>query len=275
MARTPYTKEEDEIMINFYESMTVNELKEILPNRCKDSIRYRVNWLIKKGRIEQGKIKKFDNAWSEEEENKLIKLYDNTTIREIGEKFENRSISSIKQKITHLINRGEIEQMKTKEIWSEKAEQFLIDNFMTMRPIEISKALNIEPEKVSSKSIYLRKIGVLESKPHQKKIEVIPVKKRRIEENNNFYDRQYKQAMKENKKNRDYGIGRKTLDFKFGKDKTYLLNIRLSEKNTKTFKGKLVQATHNHITFINNKNVRESFLKNDFLLGEIKVKEIA
>lgn len=76
---------------------------------------------------------------------------------------------------------------------------------------------------------------------------------------------------KEDKRKKNYGLGKKTLNIEFEKNKQYLLKIKGRGSLIRKFKGELVQATHNHITFKNKNGIRESFLRNDFLRNEIQV----
>lgn len=86
-------------------------------------------------------------------------------------------------------------------------------------------------------------------------------------------------AIEQDKKNRDYGIGKEKHKVNLNKDCWYQVDRvnpprKGASKLQDSFRCKLVQRTHNHATFERSNGVRESFLINDVLLNEISIKEL-
>lgn len=74
------------------------------------------------------------------------------------------------------------------------------------------------------------------------------------------------------------GIGDKVFDYPLKIGKKYkVIKLGLREGQTKTnetFQGELIQITDNFFVLRNKHGFCESFLKNDYLLGEIKILEV-
>jgi len=217
--------------------------------------------------------------WNEAEDNHIIRFYKIVEVKKLAEYLHGRSYASIRQRITKLRNEGKMESVKC-NLWEKKDEQFILDNYDTMSPGELAEGLNMDRKKIYSKCKYLRNMGILSDKPQHKNYKKANKKSRGIKKEKKL-DKKYNDKVKESleleKKNRNYGIGKKQLDFKFEKNKDYELEIYGGDwphpkKFKRIFKGQLVQATHDHITFIKKNGIRESFLRNDFLIREVRTK---
>lgn len=86
-----WTAEEDEIIRQHYTSATADELQQLLPGRTLKSIYAHA---IRMGFVQQHGIKRA--KWSDEETERLRKIYPNSTKEELLEAFPDRSFTAIR-----------------------------------------------------------------------------------------------------------------------------------------------------------------------------------
>lgn len=120
-----WTENEDEIMKKHYNSLTIEKIMSLLPNRTKRSIRQRAT-----------KLKLTKNDWSESEIEFLKENYVKKSYKWIAEKL-NRTKSSVQQKATQL----GLKKAKTNN-WSEEEIKILKENFDSLTYDEIQKKLD-------------------------------------------------------------------------------------------------------------------------------------
>ena len=210
-----------------------------------------------------------NKGWEEEEINYVIENFGKLETREMAETL-NRTNAAINSRVRVLREKGILKQPE--KIWTKADEEYLITNYGVIKPYIIARKLGKSTQQVYSKISSMERNGQLGMTEAYKR--TMLEKEERRKQQKEKRDNQYSQMMEEDKKTRNYGIGKKQLDIELSKDKTYQIKINEGRKRTRTFKGKLVQATHNHITFISNSKIRESFLRNDILRNQIKIKEV-
>ena len=213
--------------------------------------------------------------WTKEDDKYVLDNYTKITAKQMAKKL-NRTYAATIQRIKVLRGKGKIKQ-RERVLWTKEEEYFILENYNNMKVREMTKKLGKTAQQIHTKTAYFRKIGLLELDGSKSKYQIKLIEERYKDPVNTTIH--YEKALEEEKKERDYGIGNKNLDIDFKKNKEYLLDIKSgihldTRRERRTFKGKLVQATHNHITFENKNRVRESFLRNDFLINEIQVKEM-
>lgn len=248
--------------------------------------------------------------WSEEELNYLIKNYNDKDISEICKVLEGRSKPAIVQRVSILRQEGKMGLSYHQ--WTEYEEDFIIDNYDKMKAAEMAKILGVTKEVIYYKRQRMRDEGLITTEIYTKqrdlKLQAMDERKRKtielreerkakdrriardkeeaekrklIEERQKARDKIYKEKFRkelaEEEKRRSCRNVKKTLGIKLEKDKRYKLEnmvVNENEVKQKAFIGRLVQSTHNHITFINKNNIRESFLRKDIIRGAINIEEV-
>ena len=108
-------------MKKYYSSLSKDELLEMLPNRTWSSVLTKANKININKRC----------MWTNEEDNLLIAIYENTDINEVVKKFSNRDKNSIVKRAMKLgLN------SYNHPIWTKEDELYIINNWQLL-PDEI------------------------------------------------------------------------------------------------------------------------------------------
>lgn len=91
----PITKEEENIIKQYYKFSSYEELQKLLPNRT-------IRWICEKGREFKIKRANPNHIWTQEEENLLIKEYSNKWAEELKSIFPNKVEAQIRTKAKSL-----------------------------------------------------------------------------------------------------------------------------------------------------------------------------
>ena len=211
--------------------------------------------------------------WDSLDDKFLIDNFEEMKPSEIANKL-NRTIAAVQARVYKLRSNGKMGEAD--KVWTREEEDYLITNHGTLSYSVLAKKLNKNIEQVRNKIRYLDatgKFGMTETYKNELHKQSLEAKKQR-EKRKVISQKELRGLLEEEKKYRDYGIGRKDLPIELSKDKTYKLKIKETGNNVRLFKGKLIQSTSHHITFINNASIRESFLRSDILRNVITIEEI-
>lgn len=243
--------------------------------------------------------------WEDHEEQFIIDKYNSLGVDEISIKL-NRTIPAIRGRAVTLRREGRLEQAKREE-WCKEDEQFIIDNYEQMDITNMAKVLGTYNQRVSNKMVTLKREGIIkeekkykyktrdsEFKKRQRRLQLEREAKKRLEQEERKRKIRLKKyrakkkkekeemqrivdrSIEEDRRTRDYGIGDKKDSVVLEEDCWYQIKIKPHDRRVEgeKFRCKLIQRTEDHATFKKPSGVRESFLINDILLNEIKIKEL-
>lgn len=161
----------------------------------------------------------------------------------------------VKEEIKSLTDTGILKHKKKR--WTKKEEEFIAENLKEFTPEEFANILNVSVEQMRKKIYYLKK-----KLNRHKKVKKI--------DNEKVYKKLITQP-------RDKGIGDKKFDLILKVGQAYKITKKgLREgqiKVNEVFVGKFIQETEDCI-FFKGKYYTESFLKKDYLMGEIEIREV-
>ena len=243
-------------LIDNYKDMASGELQEALKGRDAIAINQKAWQLDRNGKM---KVMKKRHKWSEEEEIFLFVIYNYKKVADMA-KGLGLTRSQVSGKIEHLKKQNLLAGLGYSKLRAEKEEK------------EKKRLLQLKNEREKRKKEQMTK----EQQERERKAMAEKLKKQKEEERriNAMHKRQAAEAIKREKRNRDYGVGKKKLEVKFEKDKEYLFAIRDNGRRVRDVKGRLIQATNNHVTIETRNKVRESFLINDILINDVTVMEL-
>lgn len=112
-SKPSWKKEEVEILLNNYDTMTSKELRGLLPGRSAQSIQTKANRL--------GLIKMDELMWSDEELKILNDNFYTMSLKEIAELLPKRSYNGVKAKVTEL-------DLQKSKLWTDQENKTLSEN---------------------------------------------------------------------------------------------------------------------------------------------------
>ena len=161
-----------------------------------------------------------NKGWEEEEINYVIENFGKLETREMAETL-NRTNAAINSRVRVLREKGILKQPE--KIWTKADEEYLITNYGVIKPYIIARKLGKSTQQVYSKISSMERNGQLGMTEAYKR--TMLEKEERRKQQKEKWDNQYSQMMEEDKKTRNYGIGKKQLDIELSKDKTYQIKI--------------------------------------------------
>ena len=124
-----WSKEEEEILIKYYNNVNLSEIYDLLDGRPTENS---ISTKAKKMGLSKPKY------WSEEENQILIENYSNVTKEEIIKLLPNRTLNAI---MDHAKELGIKSYHYLQEKYSKDAKQFIIDNWQNMSDQEIAEVI--------------------------------------------------------------------------------------------------------------------------------------
>ncbi len=191
----------------------------------------------------------------------LLENYHKKTFKEMAKDL-NLSTKTVNDYVRKLVLEGKMEGKS--KYWNKKEEKYLKENMYNYTIKELAEKFNVTQLQMRKKIYYMQKKAGRQNKKHKDKEQEIA---KREEE-------AYKRMINQKK---DKGIGDKVFDYPLVKGKKYkVVKLALRKGQVKvneTFKGELIQITDDFFV-LKNKNYSECFLKKDYLLGEIEIREV-
>lgn len=212
-------------------------------------------------------MKKYSSAkWTKGEDDVIIKYFNSTNLIAMQRRLPSRTQSTIKTRANKLKKEGVFKDSTNRKKWSKEEKDYVIKNHGNIKAQEIADVLEVPVKLVWSQVAYLKQTGHIDENVRGTTGISETLKKRQDKE----AVEAFKRAM-EKEKERVCKTREKLNDLKFQKGKEYKVVSKMQHGVQDKFKGKLIMDCDNFIVLEG--NVRECFLKVDFLIGEYKIKE--